>query len=168
MAQFFRVNGGTTQLRGVVPDISLPSTADLDESGESSYGNALPWTQIPAATYRPAGDLTELLPLLRIRHDTRIARDKEFAYLLEDINEVQAKRKANVISLNETIRRKERETQEARNKSRESRRDVAGGDKPGKRTDKANANSASYLEDDGLQSNERNVAANLAADAAYR
>ena len=168
VAQFFRVNGGTTQLRGVVPDISLPSTADLDDSGESSYGNALPWTQIPAATYRPAGDLTELLPLLRIRHDTRIARDKEFAYLLEDISEVQAKRKANVISLNETIRRKEREAQEARNKSRESRRDMAGGDKPGKRTDKANANSASYLEDDGLQSNERNVAANLAAEKARK
>ena len=168
IAQFFRVNGGTTQLRGVVPDITLPSTAVLEESGESSFGNALPWTQIPAATYRPAGDLTELLPLLRIRHDNRIARDKEFAYLMEDINEVQAKRKANVISLNEGIRRKERETQEARNKSRESRRDTVAGDKPGKRTDKANANSANYLEDDGLQSNERNVAANLAAEKARK
>jgi carboxyl-terminal processing protease len=167
IAQFFRVNGGTTQLRGVVPDIGLPSTADGEDFGESSFGNALPWTQIPAATYRPAGDLTELLPMLKIKHDARIAQDKEFAYLMEDISEVQAKRKANMISLNEAIRRKEREAQEARTKARESRRDVAG-DKTGKRTDKANANSANYLQDDGLQSNERNVVASLAAEKARK
>ena len=167
IAQFFRVNGGTTQLRGVVPDIGLPSTVDGDDMGESSYGNALPWTQIPAATYRPAGDLSELLPMLKIKHDARVAQDKEFAYLMEDISEIQAKRKANMISLNETVRRKEREAQEARTKARESRRDVAG-DKTGKRTDKASGNSANYLQDDGLQSNERNVTASLAAEKARK
>jgi carboxyl-terminal processing protease len=72
-----------------------------------------------------------------------------------------------MISLNEAIRRKEREAQEARTKARESRRDVAG-DKTGKRTDKANANSANYLQDDGLQSNERNVVASLAAEKARK
>lgn len=43
VAQFFRINGGTTQLRGVVPDIVFPSVADPENFGETSYTNALPW-----------------------------------------------------------------------------------------------------------------------------
>ena len=170
VAQFFRVNGGTTQLRGVVPDIRLPATTDGEDFGESSYANALPWTQIPAVTYRPAGDLTELLPMLRMRHDARIGRDKEFGYLLEDIAEIQAKRKANVISLNEGVRRKERETQEIKNKSRIAVRETPS-DKLGKKAEqaeKAGAASAAAFQDDGLQSNERNVTANLAAEKARK
>jgi carboxyl-terminal processing protease len=162
IAQFFRVNGGTTQLRGVVPDLRLPSATDVADSGEASFGNALPWSQIPAATYRPAGDLTELLPLLKIRHDTRIGQDKEFAYLQEDISEFEAKRKGNVISLNEAVRRKERDAMEARNKLREGRRE-ASADKLGKKSF-----NAALLEDDGLQSNERNVLASLAAEKARK
>ncbi|MBC7415794.1 MAG: carboxy terminal-processing peptidase [Herminiimonas sp.] len=174
VAQFFRVNGGTTQLRGVVPDISLPSTTDRDEFGESSYGNALPWAQIPAITYRPAGDLTELLPMLKIRHDTRIGQDKEFAYLLEDIAEVQAKRKGNVISLNEAVRRKERDTQDARTKLREAGKENAAAEKSSaKAGDKAERSATARAalklqQDDGLQANERNVTANLAAEKARK
>lgn len=167
IAQFFRVNGGTTQLRGVVPDIRLPSLTDREESGEASFGNALPWTQIPAVTYRPAGDLTELLPMLKIRHDARIAQDKEFGYLLQDISEVQAKRKANLISLNEVVRRKERDAQEAKARARESMK-LTAADKKGKAGDKPVTLSASARaqQDDGLQYNERNVNANLAAEKA--
>lgn len=173
VAQFFRVNGGTTQLRGVVPDISLPSTVDREEFGESSYGNALPWAQIPAVTYRPAGDLTELLPMLKIRHDTRVAQDKEFAYLMEDISEVQAKRKGNVISLNEAVRRKERDAQEARTKVRDAGKEVAAAEKSAKSGDKAEKVAAARAalklqQDDGLQANERNVTANLAAEKARK
>ena len=170
VAQFFRVNGGTTQLRGVVPDIRLPATIDGEDFGESSYANALPWTQIPAVTYRLAGDLTELLPMLRVRHDARIGRDKDFGYLLEDIAEIQAKRKANIISLNEGVRRKERETQEVKNKSRIAVRETPS-DKLGKKAEqaeKAGAASAAAFQDDGLQSNERNVTANLAAEKARK
>ena len=54
IAQFFRVNGGTTQLRGVTPDISLPGLSDPKSFGEASYDNALPWTQIKPAKYAPA------------------------------------------------------------------------------------------------------------------
>jgi carboxyl-terminal processing protease len=53
IAQFFRINGGTTQLRGVTPDIKLPVTSDAENFGESSYDNALPWVQIKPATFLP-------------------------------------------------------------------------------------------------------------------
>ena len=163
VAQFFRVNGGTTQLRGVVPDIALPSTADLQDFGESSYGNALPWTQIPAASYHPLGSLTDVLPLLKIQHDTRIAQDREFGYLTEDLAEFETRRKANQISLNEAVRRKERDAAEARSKAR-ARARLAAGDKSDK---KGEAGDNSIL-DDGLQANERNVSASLAAEKAQK
>ncbi|MEZ0317831.1 MAG: carboxy terminal-processing peptidase [Methylophilaceae bacterium] len=147
VAQFFRINGGTTQLRGVTPDITLPTMTDVDSFGESSYENALPWTQIKAADYLPTGDLTGILPMLIASHDERINKDKDFQYLREDIAEFTAQRKKNLISLNEADRRKERETQEARTKLRDK---------------------SASLQDDGLQSNERNLAADLAMEKAKK
>ncbi|MDB5920622.1 MAG: tail-specific protease, partial [Massilia sp.] len=93
IAQFFRINGGTTQLRGVTPDIKMPVTSDTESFGESSYDNALPWVSIKPATYIPAGDLKELVAPLQKRHDARIAKDKEFQDLREDIAEVMKLRK---------------------------------------------------------------------------
>jgi carboxyl-terminal processing protease len=146
IAQFFRINGGTTQLRGVTPDISLPAMMDEEDFGESSYDNALPWTQIKAADYQPAGDLTAIMPALKVRHDLRISHDKDFQYLQEDISEFNAQRKKNQISLNEAERRKERLAQESRAKRRES------------------GTTAKAVQDDGLQSNERNLDADLALE----
>jgi len=173
IAQFYRVNGGTTQLRGVVPDLKLPSSTEAEDFGEASLGNALPWTQIQPITYRPAGDLSELLPMLKVRHDARIAKDRDFAFLLEDIAEMQAKRKGNVISLNEQVRRKEREAQQARSKSRAAAGVENSTDKlvkKAEKSEKAGANSADALsmQDDGLQSNERNITASLAAEKARK
>lgn len=159
VAQFFRINGGTTQLRGVTPDISLPMISDAEDFGESSFDNALPWTQIKAADYKPTGDLTGVLPILIADHDARIGKDKDFKYLQEDIAEFNAQRKKNLISLNEADRRKEREAQEARNKLREK----------GHTADKASVEfKHSVLQDDGLQSNERNLDADLAIEKANK
>ncbi|MBC7454626.1 MAG: carboxy terminal-processing peptidase [Massilia sp.] len=183
IAQFFRINGGTTQLRGVTPDIKLPVTSDSESFGESSYDNALPWVSIKAASYVPLGDLKELFAPLQKRHDVRIAKDKDFQYLQEDIAEMRKLRKENAISLNEVVRRKERDTQDARAKLREARlavvvpaeeAGVASPDgarskvpaliKPGK----AIALKGTTRQDDGLQSDERNLVAELAAEKAAK
>jgi carboxyl-terminal processing protease len=187
IAQFFRINGGTTQLRGVTPDIKLPVTSDIENFGESSFDNALPWVAIKPATYVPAGDLKELVAPLQKRHEARIAKDKDIRDLQEDIAEVMKLRKDNLISLNEAVRRKERDAQEARSKLREAR--LAGGkasveDEPaaGPGTKEARgkvpaptrpaksvvASKPSRHQDDGLQADERNLAAELAAEKAAR
>jgi len=75
VAQFFRINGGTTQLRGVTPDILFPAVSDAESFGESSFANALPWTQIKPADYVQAGDLKGLLPVLLALHDARVKND---------------------------------------------------------------------------------------------
>jgi carboxyl-terminal processing protease len=118
IAQFFRINGSTTQLRGVTPDIRLPAASDTEDFGESSFGNGLPWMRIKAAEYHTVGDLQGLLPILRQRHNRRVAEDKDYQNLLEDIAEFNQRRKSNLISLNEAERRKERDALEAKLKLR--------------------------------------------------
>jgi carboxyl-terminal processing protease len=184
IAQFFRINGGTTQLRGVSPDIKLPVTSDVDNFGESSYDNALPWTSIKAANFVPAGDLKELVAPLQKRHDVRVAKDKDFQYLQEDIAEVVKLRRDNLISLNEAVRRKERDAQDAKARLREARLadakatikdEPAAG--PGAKearskipvpTKPAKGVLAVKGQDDGLQADERNLAAELAAEKAAK
>jgi carboxyl-terminal processing protease len=162
IAQFFRINGGTTQLRGVTPDISLPSMTDPEEFGESSFDNALPWTQIRAADYTPEGNLAGILPMLVASHNKRISRDKDFRYLQEDIAEVNKLRRANQISLNEADRRKEREAQEAREKSREK-------DSGNNGSGKASAAAVNHtLQDDGMLSSERDLSDDLAMEKANK
>ena len=176
IAQFFRINGGTTQLRGVTPDIKLPVLTDMETFGESSYDNALPWVAIKPAQYMPLGDLKELVAPLQKRHEERIATDKDFQFLQEDINEVLKLRKENVISLNETVRRKERDTQDARAKMREARlaensptpEEPVNGADPTKAKKTVVPLRGTPRLDDGLQGDERNLQADLAAEKAAK
>ena len=119
IAQFFRINGGTTQLRGVRPDIQLPTAADTADFGESSFDDALPWSQIKPAVYTPVANLKGILAELEVRHEQRIKHDKDFEYLEEDITHTKALRLQKHVSLNESVRRKELDAQEARIKARE-------------------------------------------------
>lgn len=170
IAQFFRINGGTTQLRGVTPDIKLPVTSDVDNFGESAYDNALPWVAIKPAAYVPAGDLKEVVATVQKRHEARIAKDKDFQYLQEDMAEVKKLRKENSVSLNEAVRRKERDAQDARAKLREERQaattSTAGNAARTKVLAEAKARRA--RQDDGLQADERNLMAELAAEKAAK
>jgi len=156
VAQFFRINGGTTQLRGVSPDIRFPSLGDGDSYGESSYDNALPWIQIKAAEFRPAGHLAAQIAELQSRHEARTARDKDFQQLLEDVAEYKRLRESRLLSLNESERRSEKERQEARLKARE------------KLNGRSSRDKLAALQDDGLQSGERSLAADLAAEKARK
>ena len=149
IAQFFRVNGGTTQLRGVTPDVVYPQTSDDTQFGESSYDNALPWTRIKAADYAPVGNMATQLPRLLAWHETRIRHDRDFQNLLENLDKAQELRKSNVISLNEGVRRKERIASEKRMTA------MLGA---------AGTDAGSALVDDGLQFNERKLDKDLAAE----
>lgn len=148
VAQFFRINGGTTQLRGVTPDIPFPSIQDDEEFGESSFDNALPWVQIKAADYAPLADLSDVRQKLISRLETRVKSDKDYQYLLEDVAEFERLRKSEQISLNEAQRRRERDAQEAKLKARK----VAG----------SSPDDIAAISDDGLQADERNVTNDLA------
>jgi carboxyl-terminal processing protease len=155
IAQFFRVNGGTTQLRGVTPDIGFPPTSDDAQFGESSFGNALPWTRIEPVDYAPVGDLKAQLPVLLAWHERRVQRDADFQSLLEEVTKVQVLRKKNLISLNEAVRRQERAAQAKRLTARLASH--------GSTTALAETNA---LADDGLLVNERKLGRDNAAENA--
>lgn len=119
MAQFFRVNGDSTQNRGVEPDIHFPSAGDPEDFGESALDYALPWTEIDPADYRAEGDaLTPLLPTLVQRHESRIQSDQDFSFLLDDIEEYNRMADERTVSVLEATRRAEMERNEARRKAR--------------------------------------------------
>lgn len=147
IAQFFRVNGGSTQLRGVTPDISLPGVYDPKKFGEASYDNALPWTQIKAVKYTPSGTIKERLPKLQNLHDARVRNDTDFQRFVEDIAELKVLREKTVISLNETERRNELAAQEKRLKERKKADD-----------------GVNLGQDDGMQSDERSLSADIALE----
>ncbi len=78
-ASFYRISGGSTQLRGVTPDIVLPSLFDSLEIGEEFLDNALPWSQVHSAYFRPwRQSVRPLLPELKTRSEERIADDIPF------------------------------------------------------------------------------------------
>jgi carboxyl-terminal processing protease len=187
--QFFRINGGSTQLRGVVPEISFPMSAASDEFGESSYDNALPWTSIGKADYQRIADLGPMIPMLIAKHESRTAENAEWTSFEEEIADARKIRAEKTISLNEQVRIKEREEQEAKRKAREA---LAGGafpeQDPAAKTREdtlddpeisnpelvgvesetpakgATKSTGSDFVDDGLQPDERSIANDLARE----
>ncbi len=126
IAQFYRISGGSTQHRGVVPDIAYPVALDADEYGESAYDNALPYTTIDPTSYRAYGDLSSLLPVLEARHIERVSEDAEFQFWKQDIEDYRARRQKTEISLNLEVRRAERDALQARREARKEARKAAG------------------------------------------
>ena len=118
MAQFYRVAGGSTQSKGVVPDIVLPTPGDPAEFGESALDFALPWGAIDPADFQPMADLSGLIDRARQRHELRLETDPELQQLLEEIAEWEEIQGRTTISLNEAVRRAEMEETEARRQAR--------------------------------------------------
>jgi carboxyl-terminal processing protease len=121
--EFFRPSGTSTQLKGVVPDIVLPSVANESKDiGESALENPLPPDTLPSSSYDRFNLVDPYLPELRKRSTERVAADKEFAYLREDIELFKKHQADKTISLNEKQRLKEQEDIEARQKARDKER----------------------------------------------
>lgn len=100
IAKFYRINGGSTQLRGVTPDILYPAYTDAEAFGESSQDNALPWDQLEPAPYGEVGVFSDAqLSAWQQRVDSRIPTNPEFVYILEDIEEYQKNKDQTWVSL---------------------------------------------------------------------
>ncbi|MEW8026122.1 MAG: carboxy terminal-processing peptidase [Candidatus Thiodiazotropha sp.] len=105
MAQFFRINGGSTQHRGVVPDIQFPTAKYSEDFGERSLENALPWAQIRPANFVTRGKWA--VPHLIDSHMSRVEHDPGFEMLVDREKRFQELDKRTEISLLESRRRSE-------------------------------------------------------------
>ncbi len=122
IAKYYRIDGGSTQNKGVVPDVKLPSAIDPNEFGESSEPSALPWDQIHSTKYQIFTDLDKFIPELEKMHEERMDSSAEFDNILEDIGEYKEAKAEKYISLNESIRKKEKEDDDNKRFERENER----------------------------------------------
>ncbi|HWQ92456.1 MAG TPA: carboxy terminal-processing peptidase [Clostridia bacterium] len=121
--KFYRASGASTQVKGVVPDIVLPSIiSESKDIGESALDNPMPWDTIPGSKYERLNLVAPYLAELRKRSSQRINQDQDFAYVREDIVQFNKLQADKTISLNEEERIKEKEDAEARQKARDKER----------------------------------------------
>ena len=122
--KFYRVSGGSTQHRGVLSDIVLPSTTDTPEIGESALPNPLAYDEVDPQPINKFSYVSPIMEELRQRSGQRVAKDPEFGFIGEDMKIIQQKRDQNRLSLNEKARKEEladeKKRREARNSERKS------------------------------------------------
>ncbi|RUL73149.1 carboxy terminal-processing peptidase [Dyella choica] len=151
--EFFRINGGSTQLRGVTPDLQYPGNGDDKDFGESTYDNALPWTQIAPADYKPVADMKAYLPQLTQMHDARVAKSSAWQLMLDELNQYKKLADRTSISLNYEQRQTERKQLDAMQAEFRARhKSIAGA--------AADVDEQGQL-DDGLNPNERSLKSEL-------
>ena len=104
-AKFYRISGESTQHRGVIPDIVLPSLYDSQEIGEDTLDFALNWDTVEPIRHRNYGNYSALKDQLSVLHKTRIADDPDYRYLVEQIALNDKYTNITALSLNEDTRR---------------------------------------------------------------
>lgn len=124
-AGFYRINGGSTQLRGVEPDIVLPSLLDIMEVGEKELDHALPWDTIRPALYRKTDGYQNYLPQLTEQSQQRRAADPEFQVFLEQRARLEERYASKTVSLLLSERLAEAETERELDQIQESRLDAS-------------------------------------------
>ena len=122
IAKYYRVDGSSTQRMGVIPDILFPSYVDAKDFGESNEPSALKWDKIEPAEYELFYELFLIIPELQKLSKQRRETDPEFEYFREDIDEYKKSIKDRYVSLNEDVRREEKEEREEKSFQRENER----------------------------------------------
>jgi carboxyl-terminal processing protease len=92
-------------LKGIVPDIVIPSPLDAIDLGEENLPNAMEWDAVPPARYRPVADLSPAVKILRRQSADRLAKDEKFAAYLRMIKRLEEIRAAEELPLNLDKRR---------------------------------------------------------------
>ncbi|MDH4455221.1 MAG: carboxy terminal-processing peptidase [Verrucomicrobiota bacterium] len=120
--KFYRIAGGSTQLKGVVPDVKLPSIRDVLDIGEAAADNPLPYDTIPPRKYPLFRKDTFPVDEINARVTSRIAANPEFQYIVDESKRLKEKIDRNLVTLNLAEREKERmETEARRDKQNEER-----------------------------------------------
>ena len=128
IGMYYRVTGDSTQNRGVMPDVPLPSAISTEEVGESSRDGSLPWNRIRPADFRRQGAYVSLMPELQREHDARAAQDPNFQFALREIAAIDEMRSEKSVSLNLVKRKAEREARAQEQLARENARRTALGE----------------------------------------
>lgn len=111
-AKFYRISGESTQHKGVIPDVALPTLYDTDEIGESSLDGALPWDMVHEVPHQRYMDFRAILPELNKRHAERTRFNPDFLYMNAQIQRMHENKQDKELSLNEATLKAERDKSE--------------------------------------------------------
>lgn len=106
IAKFYRINGGSTQLRGVTPDIVLPTLIDVSELGEKTEPNALKWDKISKADYETYSNSEDFIPALTAKYKQRVKDDPVFKVIQSERDRYFKLKNGKTITLNYEKRKK--------------------------------------------------------------
>lgn len=129
--KFYRITGGSTQNKGVVPDVELVNIYDDATFGERAQKNALPWDTIKTAPYKPEGKFTDdTLATLNQQSKIRQEQNPQFVYLsaLNNIRNMEDEKKPVPLDINS--RRAKMQLIEKRSLEAENKRLIATGERP--------------------------------------
>ena len=115
MAKFYRVNGSSTQHKGVMPDIVLPSFYPLEKIGEDTEPSALPWDEVQRSNFVAVADLSGIKSELVKLHDQRMQKSLDYKSLIQDIEDMKKRDTETSVTLNENKLKAERDSLEAKN-----------------------------------------------------
>jgi len=106
--KFYRIDGGSTQHKGVIPDILFPPTYDSAEIGESSLDNPLPWDEVDSLINgENSKNNVKLKEYLSKKHEERIVNNPDFNYNIKRYSIIEEITKDKEVSLNRTVRKME-------------------------------------------------------------
>lgn len=119
--KYYRITGSSVQLKGVVPDIILPSITSVMEVGEKTMDYPMPWDTVsPASGFVPLNRVEPVINDLKKRSDVRLATDKGFSFLKQDVATYEQQLAKKTVSLNEQKRIAEKKENADRAKSRKA------------------------------------------------
>jgi carboxyl-terminal processing protease len=121
-SKFYRISGESTQHRGVIPDIELPSLLNTKEIGESSYENALPWDSIHSAPHNIYNNISSLIPILEPAHLERMKTDPDMILLKKQAELFEELNNKKVVSLRMATRKQEQQEIEQRTLAMENQK----------------------------------------------
>ena len=108
----YRISGESTQHKGVIPDINLPTLYDTEVIGESSLDGALPWDMVAETPHRRYFSFNSILPELIERYTKRTELNPDFLFMNSQLERLNRNKLDQELSLNETTLQDEREASE--------------------------------------------------------
>jgi carboxyl-terminal processing protease len=129
--KFYRVTGSSTQHKGVVPDVKLPTALDPEQFGESSSPSALPWDEIRGTLFQKTPVITDrIIAALNKQYNDRLKTDALLTRFVDDTAEARKNFTDTKVSLNETIRKKEMDEAEKKAAARKLNTKIVGKESP--------------------------------------
>jgi len=138
IGKFYRVTGESTQLRGVTPELELPSPISTEEVGESALDHALPWDRIAPAPFRALPPEGSLVQTLSTEENDRATHNADYQWLLASLANLNTARQEKTLSLNLKKRQQERKEQDQARLTQENARRSADGLPPVKSVEDIN------------------------------